>query len=218
VVTYGAKRQQRRMSLNGILTLSEARKEAKALLGEVARGGDPLDARRWTATAASNTLRAIAEDYLKREAVKLRTSGERTRVLEKLIYPTFGDRQIDAIKRSEIVKLLDRVEEENPHRAQAVLAILSKLFNRHASRHHEFLTPIRRGMARIKPQEQARDRVLSDDEIRAVGKAAETFPGPYGYRVRFRPLTATRALGGRRNDVARASRRRPGRSRCSHEG
>src|SRR5215471_19078082 len=87
VVTYRAKHQQRRMSLNSILTLTEARKEEKALLGDVARGGDPLEVRRRSAADASTTLRAIAEDYLKREAVKLRTRGERTRVLEKLVYP-----------------------------------------------------------------------------------------------------------------------------------
>jgi integrase len=47
-------------------------------------------------------------------------------------------------------------------------------------------------MGRTKVKEYARERTLSDDELRAVWKAAEEFPGPYGYFVRFVLLTATR--------------------------
>jgi integrase len=104
-----------------------------------------------------------------------------------------GSRQIDAIKRSDVVRLLDDIERDNgPHQAQAVLRFLSALFNWYASRHDDFVPPIRRGMARTKARDGARDRVLSDDEIRVVWKAAEAFPGPYGYLVRFLLLTATR--------------------------
>jgi integrase len=193
VIQYRADGKSWRMSLKDGLNLQEARREAKAVLGDVARGGNPLKEKRKVQAAADSTLETIAEDYLKREAVKLRTRGERSRVLEKLVYPRLGSRPIDSIKRSEIVRLLDHVEENNgPYRAQAVLAILSKLFNWHASRNDDFLTPIRRGMARVKPREYARDRVLSDDELKTVWKAAVTFPGPYGYLVRFLLLTATR--------------------------
>src|SRR5262249_49355777 len=79
VVQSRAKGQSRRMSLKAGLTLMEARREAKAILGAVARGGDPLAEKRKADAAATNTLKAVAEEYLKREAVKLRTSGERSR-------------------------------------------------------------------------------------------------------------------------------------------
>ena len=42
--------------------------------------------------------------------------------------------------------------------------------NWHATRSDDFRSPIVRGMAR---PEQAKDRVLSDDEIRAVWKATD---------------------------------------------
>jgi integrase len=193
VVQYRIGKVSRRMSLKAGLTLQEARRESKAILGAVAKGGDPLGEKRKIEAAATNTLKAIAEEYLKREAVKLRTSGERSRVLEKLVYPKIGDQQIESIKRSEIVRLLDEVEENNgPFRAQAVLAILSKLFNWHSSRDDDFLSPIRRGMARVTPKEYSRDRILSDEEIRCVWRAAEISSGPYGHLVRFLLLTATR--------------------------
>jgi integrase len=73
-----------------------------------------------------------------------------------------------------------------------VLAFLSKLFNWHASRDDDFLTPIQRGMGRIKMKERARDRVLSDDELRLVWRAAEATEGPFGSFLRFTLLTATR--------------------------
>jgi hypothetical protein len=118
----------RRMSLKSGLSLQEARREAKAILGDVAKGGDPLGEKRKADTVGRDTLKPICEDYLKREACKLRTAGRR-HALEKLVYPKLGNRQIDSIKRSEIVRLLDDIEENNgPHRAQAVLGFLSKLF------------------------------------------------------------------------------------------
>ena len=46
VVQYRAAGRSRRMHLKDGLTLSAARREAKAILGAVAKGGDPLTARR----------------------------------------------------------------------------------------------------------------------------------------------------------------------------
>jgi integrase len=53
-------------------------------------------------------------------------------------------------------------------------------------------------MARTKPKERARDRILTDDELRAVWKAAEASKGPFGYLVRYILLTVAR-----RNEAAR---------------
>jgi integrase len=188
------------------------------VLGAVAKGGNPLAERRRQEGAATNTLKAITEDYLKREggmtrdadrkptfSGKLRSAEQCLAVFERLIFPVLGNRQIDTIKRSEIVKLLDRIEDERgPSMAHVALGFLSRVFNWHASRNDDFLSPIRRGMGRIKPAERARERVLSDDELRAVSRAAESTSGPFGHYVRFLLLTATRrneAAGIRRDEV-----------------
>jgi hypothetical protein len=64
-----------------------------------------------------------------------RTGAERGRIFASLIYPRFGNRPIESIKRSDIVRLLDDIgEKHGPHRAQVRLAILSTPFNWHASR------------------------------------------------------------------------------------
>ena len=82
--------------------------------------------------------------------------------------------QIDAIRRTDIVRLLDSIEDENgPVMADKTLAFLSKLFSWHASRSDEFRSPIVRGMARTKPKERTRERILSDEEMRSVWHKAE---------------------------------------------
>src|SRR6266699_2362171 len=127
VVQYRAFRRSRRMTFKPGLTVTQARKEAKAVLGAVARGGDPMAERRRQEGAATNTLKAIAEEYFKREGHKLRTADYRQKTFERLIYPALGSRQIDTIKRSEIVRFLDKIEDERgAQMAHAVLAFLSK--------------------------------------------------------------------------------------------
>jgi integrase len=74
----------------------------------------------------------------------------------------------------------------------------------HASRSDDFRSPIVRGMARTRPSQRRRQRVLSDTEISAVWRAAEASPSAFGYLVQFLLLTATRrteASGMRRSEI-----------------
>jgi integrase len=64
--------------------------------------------------------------------------------------------------------------------------------DRHASRSDEFRSPIVRGMARTSGKERARARILTDDEIRALLRAVEAKPGPFGAFVTFLLLTGAR--------------------------
>ena len=56
VVQYRAAGRSRRMHLKTGLTLTAARREAKAILGTVAKGGDPLTARRKAERVQGDTL------------------------------------------------------------------------------------------------------------------------------------------------------------------
>jgi integrase len=202
VVQYRAGKLSRRMHLKSGLSLTEARKEAKAILGSVAKGGDPLGEKKKAAGASSNTLRAVAESFLQREGAKLRSANERRRDFERLVYPKLGSMQIDAIRRSDVVKLLDGIEDDNgPRMAHLILAYLSRLFTWHASRDDDFRTPIVRGMGRINAKERARKRILSDVELRAVWCAAESSGRLFDHYVQFVLLTACR-----RNEAARMTR------------
>ena len=142
--------------------------------------------------AKPETLRAICEEWIDREADRLRTGEDRKARLERLVYPTLGDLPIDDIRRSDIVRWLDRVEDENgPAAADQALAFVRRVFNWYATRNDDFRSPIVRGMSRTKPRERARQRTLTDDEIRtvwAVAGEAEAF----GRLVRFLLLTGAR--------------------------
>src|SRR6516165_2003363 len=78
--------------------------------------------------------------------------------------------------------------ENGPAMADLTLAYMRKVFNWHAVR-TEFRSPI---VARTKPLERARDRVLTDDELRKVWRAAGDMKNAFGPFVRFTLLTATR--------------------------
>ena len=163
----------------------------------LSRGIDPRDAKKdakqKAATAAANTVRAVCESYLKREGGKLRSADQRQSILERQVYPKLGDRPIAEVKRSEIVRLLDGVEDKaGPVAASMVLAVLRKIMNWHAARDDEFRSPIVRGMARHKPKERARQRILSDPELQAVWTTANKAPGPFPVLLKFLLLTAAR--------------------------
>jgi len=159
--------------------------EARALVEE---GKDPR-------SAEADTLQAICEEYLRREGKRLRSLDWRRGVLERHIYPTLGHRPIAEIQRSEIVRLLDKIEDRSgATMADRTLAVVRKIMNWHASRSDDFRSPIVKGMARTKPSELARERVLTDDELRKIWVVNN---GVFGCFVRFLLLT-----GARRNEAS----------------
>jgi integrase len=184
----------------GALTLTAARTWAKKIIGMVADGRDPLDDDRKAALAASRSLKSICEEYLAREGGKLRTVGDRRATLERLVYPKLGARPIDEIKRSEINTLLDKIEDERgPRMASLTLAYLRKVMNWHETRADDFRSPVVRGMARGIATK--RDRVLTDDELRAIWRIADELKTPFARLVQFILLT-----GARRNEAAHMTR------------
>jgi len=180
------------MHLKGGLKLAAAKREAAKFLGDVARGKDPLAEKRKAATAGADTFKSIAEAYIKREG-GLRSMAEREAILKRHVFPKLGARPIGEIKRSEIVKLLDRIDDESgPSAADHTLAVIRRIMSWFASRSDDFRSPIVRGMSRTKPRERARQRILTDDEIRAVWEAAEAPGGLFGPFVQFLLTTAAR--------------------------
>jgi hypothetical protein len=58
------------------------------------------------------------------------TASDRQRTVARLVYPKLGARQIDDIQRSDIVRLLDKIEDDSgPVMADRTLAYLRKVFN-----------------------------------------------------------------------------------------
>src|SRR5262249_19163908 len=110
VVQYRAGGRSRRMTIDSVLGLADARKRARALLGDVAKDRDPLQERRSALAEAKDTFKSVAESYFAREGKRLRTASVRRQVLERLVYPQIGNQPIASIRRSDLVKLLDSIE------------------------------------------------------------------------------------------------------------
>jgi integrase len=193
VVQYRVGTRTRRMHLDSNLTLEAARTRATELLGVKAAGRDPLEEKREKARAADDTFRSISAEYVKQAGRKLRSISNRESILKRQLLPKLGGRPIGEIKRSELARLFDKIEgESGASAADFALAVIRRIFSWHAARSDDFRSPIVRGMARTKPKELARQRVLSDDEIRAVWAAAEADTGVFGPYVQFLLLTAAR--------------------------
>jgi integrase len=196
-VRYRFAGRPKKLTLPAGLTLAAARVAAAAALHEVENGNDPgaakHAARKAREAAAKDTFRVVAENYLKRRAAKLRSLDWQRRVLERLVYPDFGDEPVGEIKRRRIIALLDRVEDNSgAPMADMTLAVIRPIFGWHALRDENYANPIVKGMARIERNEHRRARILDDDELRAVWKTAEERNDAFGAYLRYLLLTAAR--------------------------
>jgi integrase len=200
-VRYRFGGKPRKLTLPGNVTLAAARKLAAEAMHEIEQGRDPgiakQEAAEKAAEAAKDTLQAVCEEFYRRDGAKLRTRDAQLATLKRHVFGPLGGRPIAGIKRKEIVRLLDAVADNGgPRVADLVLAFLSRIMNWHAIRDGEFASPIVRGMARLKPSERARSRVLSDDELRAVVTTARELRTPFAALVLFLLYTAARRREG----------------------
>jgi integrase len=172
--------------------IDEARDQARGILRRLRAG---LTARE----EIPDTFGAVAENFLVRHvrAQGLRTAGDVERLLRKCVLPLWGNRPFAEIRRGDISRLLDHIEDKHGARqADVVLAILRKMATWQENRDDDYVSPYRRGMKRQSGKAQARSRILADDEIKAVWQAAEA-GGTFGAFVQIALLT-----GQRRDKVA----------------
>jgi integrase len=142
--------------------------------------------------ASPDSFEGVAQEWFKRHVVKrgLRSAFELERFLNANIIPAWAGRDFASIKRNDVAKLLDRIEDENgPRQADYALAVVRQICNWYATRDDNYSSPVVHGMRRTNPKERARARVLSDEEIRALWRACS---GSYGNLVKFLLLTAQR--------------------------
>jgi integrase len=138
----------------------------------------------------------IAEQFMKRhvEASGLRSKSDIERSLGYVLR-RWRDRPFLEIRRRDVANLLDEIEDKHSAGvADGCLAVIRKLMNWYAARSDDYTSPVVAGMSRAKSQ--ARERILTDDELRAVWSAADTMP-VFGDLCRLLLLT-----GQRRSKVA----------------
>ena len=168
------------LGLHGQITPDQARALAKKRAGEVADHRDPTSERAAHRAATTNTVNAVLESFLARyvRAQDLRTADEIERTFKVYVRPPLGNKSVYDLRRRDVVELLDQIEDNNgAAMADRTLACLRKAFNWHATRDDQFSPPIVGGMARTKPRERARSRILDDQEIRDLWAALDALDG-----------------------------------------
>jgi len=107
----------------------------------------------------------------------------------------WADRHIGEIRRSDVADLLDGIRKRSPAVARATYAALRGLFAWCVERDMITASPCERITA--PPRPAARDRVLSDDELRLIWRCSDAIGYPFGPVFKLLMLT-----GQRRAEVA----------------
>ena len=226
-VRYRADGKPRKLTLGPYpaLDLSAAREAAKLALLGAQKGADPAKEKQVARRVAKergnddrdsfpSVARLFIERYAKPKNRRWKDSArilglvpDRTRaddvdspatfiVSPNSIAARWQDRRIQEIRRRDVLDILDQMMEAGkPIAANRTLATLRKMFAWAASRDIVEASPV--AGVKAPATETSRDRVLTDDELRALWIACEAQDWPFGKFVQALILS-----GQRRDEVA----------------
>ena len=171
------------------LTLHDAREKARSLLRSIELG-------RYVEKAPHEeeqrmmTLGEVVPQFIELYA-KQRTKDWKGSERVLLKFSSLFSRPIDQIKRADVVRVLDTIVADGaPTRANRALAAIKKLMNWCIDRGMIETSPV----AHLKPpaKETARERVLSDAELKTCWRMAELEGFPFAQCVQLMMLTGQR--------------------------
>jgi len=191
-IVYRHEGRKRRLTLGTYpsLSLADAREWAKDALREVAHGNDPAADKQ--AERKAETLGELAAEYIEKHAKKNKRSWRTDELaFERDLLPRWRHRKAASITRKEVVRLLDDIVGRGaPVQANRVLEILKKAYNWAISRDIVTFNPC---IGIDRPvKERASDRVLTDDELKAVWDALTGEKPDVAAAYKIRILTAQR--------------------------
>ena len=179
-----------------VMELATARDRAKDALELVRHGIDPAEEheRREEAEVARRiegfTFEMLAKQFLKEHVEKLRSAYEVKRSFDQYLLPQFGKIKARELKRAAVRDYLDGMAKTRPVMANRCLAYIRKMYNWALSKDLVEFNPV---TAIPRPgSEQQRDRVLTEDEIKAIWKALDLEKPIMAATFRLRLLTAQR--------------------------
>jgi integrase len=169
VYRYMIEGTARRMTLGTYpaISLSEVREKHSKAMQEVERGIDPGHKQK-EAKATRKAAPAVAdlfEEFWEEELGKMKSGKNQKGLIVKDVIPTWGTRKAVSITRRDAVLLIDDVIKRAPITANRLQSVLVRMFNFAAERGILEHSPLA-GMK--KKPEQARQRVLADEEIRLL--------------------------------------------------
>ena len=204
----GSKNPTRRaLGVYDKISLEEAREKAREWAKLIARGIDPESAEAAARLAAlrkaENTFLVVAEEFFTRHLSKTRQGKKAEIVIRREFVSRWSARPITEITRHDVLAVVDAiVDRGKTYEAHNVLGYARRIFNWAIARGTYGLESS--PCDRMRPKEiigakKARTRVLNDEELRALWKASEATPYPYGPLFQLLALT-----GQRKSEVAEA--------------
>jgi hypothetical protein len=191
----------------GPLSLKSARDKADEWLKLIRKGVDPAEqeerARLAEQVKRKNTFAAVAEDFIAEKLPGERNGKEVERDLRREFIPAWGGLPITDITDLQVIAIIKAKKRTAPVQARNLLALVKRLFTWAIDQRAYGLLVSPCGQlkpARLIGRKRRRDRVLSDDELFALWRAAKRMSYPAGLVYQLLTLTALRL-----NEVAGAA-------------
>ncbi|MBJ7533265.1 site-specific integrase [Rhodomicrobium vannielii ATCC 17100] len=177
---------------HGVVTPDEARRIAKEELGKVARGTDVAQVKKDTrAKLTGQTFADAAKRFLDlREEPGRYAKEKRARLLHSDDVSPIAKKPLALITRADIMAVIDTAAARSPSAALVLHSHIRTVFAWAVSRSLIETDPSFGVPA--PPKSKARDRVLSDDELRAFWQAAGEQSWPFANIFKLLLLTAQR--------------------------
>jgi integrase len=170
---------------SSLYSIAEAREKAREAIKAIREGRDRNGA---------DAFETVAEAWFKRhvQAKGLISAPEIRSILDRHLIPAWRGRDFTSIRRGDVAKLLDTIEDANgPVAADHTLAVVRIVANWYQTRNEDYVSSVVKGMRRTNPKARSRDRILDDAEIGEVWRVAEA-NGAYGAFIRLALLTGQR--------------------------
>ena len=181
----------------GRVTLQMARAEAQKVLAARLEGRDPATEKRESKRRmTTDRVDDLIEIFIVQHVSKTRKAAEIARLLRREVVSRWGNRCIHAIGKRDIVELASEIAQRGtPMAANTLLKVIKTYLNWCVGRAVIDASPAE-GIP-LPGKEVARDRVLTNNELVSVIRAARQIGGAYGGIVVMLALT-----GQRREEVA----------------
>ena len=183
---------RREIGAVGAISLADARETARAWITQIRGGRDPRilerKKRAEAAERAANTFSSVAEDFIVRHLKDKRKGAVTEREIRKELIPAWGDKPVTEITRRDVVMLIEGVKDRGISGAYArnIFAHIRMIFSWAVERSIyglEFSPCDRMKPKTLIGEKRIRDRVLSDDELRALWRSAQRLGYPHGSLV-----------------------------------
>jgi integrase len=157
------------------LRLDDARQSAMGVAGELARGIDPIAARK-AARARKMTLADLWPAYLAHLKQRNRTWARDQERWETSVSPALGRKALSDIRRTDCQSLIDRIGVSRPIAANRVASFLSAFLN-FAVRTDRL--PVNPAKGLVRYAEVTRARIIKSDELPGLLSAIEAEGDPW---------------------------------------